>query len=71
MKRDDLLDKKILYQHYPVNKFNVLEGKVKEFSPSGKCVKIDNDWYVLDNIKFLEIFSDKERPGLTFKCNNE
>lgn len=71
IKKEELLDKKILFQHYPANKFSVIEGKIKEFSPSGSCVKIDNDWYVFDNLKILEVFNEKERPGLCFRVNNE
>ena len=71
VKKEELLDKKILYQHYPANKFAVMEGKIKEFSPSGHCVKIDKDWFLLDNIKIVEVFKEEERPGLGFKVNRE
>lgn len=66
MKKDDLLDRKVLFQHVPVNKYSVAEGKIKEFSPSGKCVKIDHEWYVIDNIRILEVFSFEERPTMQF-----
>jgi len=71
MKLNELIDKKILYVNYPINRHTVIEGKVKEISPTNKCIKIDNDWYLVDNIRIIELFSEKERPGLTFKCNND
>lgn len=68
MTREDILDKKVLYQHMPVNRFIVQEGRVKEFSPTGACVKIDHEWFILSNIKFLEVFTEDERPSLRFVC---
>lgn len=68
MTKEELIDKKVLFQHYPANKFAVIEGKIKEFSPTGKCIKIDHEWYILNNIKFLEVFSEDERPSLKFVC---
>ena len=67
MKVAELIDKQILFLHYPVSKFNVLEGKIKELSPSKNFVKINNDWYLIDNIRILELFSDKDKPSLGFK----
>jgi len=67
MKINDLIDKQILFVHWPVSKYNVLEGKIKELSPSKNFVKINNDWYLIENIRVLELFSDKEKPGLGFK----
>lgn len=67
MKITDLVDKQILFLHYPVSKFNVIEGKIKEFSPSKNFVKINNDWYLIDNIRILELFTDTDRPSLGFK----
>jgi hypothetical protein len=66
MKKEDLLDRKVLFQHVPINKYSVSEGKVKEFSPSGRCIKIDHDWYVLDNVRILEVFTPDERPTMRF-----
>jgi hypothetical protein len=70
MKKEDILDKKVLFQHMPINRHAVSEGKVKEFSPTGKCVKIDHEWYILDNIRFLEVFTEDERPSLRFTIKN-
>jgi len=64
---EELVDKKILFSYIPNNKFNIHEGKVNEISPSKKYIKINNDWYFLDKIMFLEIFDDSERPSMTFK----
>lgn len=66
-KLEDIVDKKILFSYVPSNKFAVQEGKVNELSPSSKFIKINNEWYFLDKILFLEIFEDTERPGMTFK----
>jgi hypothetical protein len=59
MKRADLIDKKVLFLHYPVSKFHVHEGKVKEYSPSNNFIKINNEWYLLDNIRILEMFPEE------------
>ena len=69
-KQEDLIDKKVLYINTGVNKFNVHEGKINEFSPTGKCIKINHEWYLLDKISFLEVFKDEERPGLKFVVKN-
>lgn len=61
IKKEDLIDKKILFVHYPVSKFNVLEGKVKEYSPSNNFVKINTDWYLLENIRVLEVFPEEKK----------
>lgn len=61
MKRTDLIDKKVLFLHYPVSKFNVLEGKVKEYSPSNNFIKINTDWYLLENIRILEMFPEEKK----------
>jgi len=61
MKRIDIIDKKVLFLHYPVSKFNVLEGKVKEYSPSNNFIKINTDWYLLENIRILEIFPEEKK----------
>jgi hypothetical protein len=61
MKRADLIDKKVLFLHYPVSKFNVLEGKVKEYSPSNNFIKINTDWYLLENIRILEMFPEEKK----------
>jgi len=64
---EDLVDKKILFVNFPVNKHVVIEGQVKELSPSKNFVKISNDWYLIENLRVLEVFSEKERPNLGFK----
>lgn len=61
MKRADLIDKKVLFLHYPVSKFNVIEGKVKEYSPSNNFIKINTDWYFLENIRILEMFPEEKK----------
>jgi hypothetical protein len=68
MNHEDIIDKKVLFQNVPVNRFAVHEGKIKEFSPTGKCVKIDHEWFLLNNIRFLEVFTEDERPSLRFVC---
>jgi hypothetical protein len=60
-KKEDLVDKKILFLHYPVSKFNVLEGKIKEYSPSNNFIKINTDWYLLENIRVLEVFPEEKK----------
>lgn len=66
MKLEDLIDRKILYLNYPINKYAIQEGKVSEISPSKKCIKINSDWYLRDNIRIIELFTEKERPALGF-----
>ena len=66
MKLEDLIDRKILYVNYPINKFAVQEGKVSEISPSKKCIKINSDLHIADNIRIIELFSENERPKLGF-----
>jgi len=61
MKRTDLIDKKVLFLHYPVSKFNVIEGKVKEYSPSNNFIKVNTDWYFLENIRILEMFPEEKK----------
>jgi len=61
MKLTDLMDKKILFVHFPVSKHAVIEGTVKELSPSKNFVKINNDWYLIENIRILELFSDDKK----------
>lgn len=60
-KKEDLVDKKILFLHFPVSKYNVLEGKIKEYSPSNNFVKINTDWYLLENIRVLEVFPEEKK----------
>jgi hypothetical protein len=60
-KKEDLVDKKILFLHYPVSKFNVLEGKIKEYSPSNNFIKINTDWYLFENIRVLEVFPEEKK----------
>jgi len=69
-KPEDLVDRKVLFINTAINKFTVHEGKINEFSPSGKCVKINHEWLLLEKIAFLELFSNDERPGLKFVVKN-
>jgi hypothetical protein len=66
MKLEDLIDRKILYLNYPINKFAIQEGKVTEISPAKICIKINTDWHLITNIRIIELFSEKERPALGF-----
>jgi hypothetical protein len=66
MKLKDLIDRKILYLNFPINRYAVQEGKVTEISPSEKCIKINADWHLISNIRIIELFTDKERPTLGF-----
>ena len=63
---EELIDRKILFINTAVNKFTIHEGKINEFSPSGKCVKISHEWHLLEKIAILELFINEERPGLRF-----
>jgi hypothetical protein len=62
----ELIDRKILFINTAVNKFIINEGKINEFSPSGKCIKINHEWFLLEKISILELFTEEERPGLRF-----
>ena len=64
--QEELVDRKVLFINTAVNKFLINEGKINEFSPSGKCVKINHEWHLLEKLVFLELFTEKERPGLKF-----
>ncbi len=66
MKLEDLIDRKILYLNYPINKYAIQEGKVAEISPAKICIKINADWHLITNIRIIELFSEKERPALGF-----
>lgn len=66
MKLEDLVDRKILYLNYPINKYAIQEGKVSEISPAKMCVKINSDWHLIDNIRIIELFKEDERPKLGF-----
>jgi hypothetical protein len=61
MKLADLIDKKILFLHFPVSRHAVIEGTVKELSPSKNFVKITNDWYLIENIRVLELFPEEKK----------
>ena len=63
---DELVDRKILFVNSAVNRFVVHEGKINEFSPNGKCIKINHEWHLLEKIAILELFTKEERPGLKF-----
>ena len=63
---DELVDRKIIFINTAVNRFAINEGKINEFSPSGKCIKINHEWFLLEKISMLELFTEEERPGLRF-----
>jgi len=65
-KNEELLDRKILFANVTTNRFLVQEGKVNEFSPSGRYIKINHEWYFVEKIAFLEVFSKEERPSMKF-----
>jgi hypothetical protein len=62
----ELVDRKVLFINTAVNKFIIHEGKINEFSPTGKCIKINHEWFLLEKISILELFTEEERPGLRF-----
>jgi len=66
MKISEIIDRKILFINWNVNKNVILEGIVKEISPSENFLKINNEWYYLENLRFLELF-DKEKNNIGFK----
>ena len=66
MKLEDLVDRKILYLNYPINKYAIQEGKVSEISPAKMCMKINSDWHLVSNIRIIELFNEDERPKLGF-----
>ena len=66
MKLKDLIDRKILFINFPINRHAIQEGKVSEISPAEKCIKINNDWHLVNNIRIIELFSKEERPSLGF-----
>jgi len=66
MKLKDLIDRKILFINFPINRYSLQEGKVSEISPAEKCIKINNDWHLINNIRIIELFSKEERPSLGF-----
>ena len=66
MKLTDLIDRKILFINFPINRYSIQEGKVSEISPAEKCIKINNDWHLINNIRIIELFSKEERPSLGF-----
>ena len=66
MKLQDLIDRKILFINFPINRHAIQEGKVSEISPAEKCIKINNDWHLINNIRIIELFSKEERPSLGF-----
>ena len=66
MKLKDLIDRKILFINFPINRYSIQEGKVLEISPAEKCIKINNDWHLINNIRIIELFSKDERPSLGF-----
>lgn len=66
MKLKDLIDRKILFINFPINRHAIQEGKVSEISPEQKCIKINNDWHLVSNIRIIELFSKDERPALGF-----
>lgn len=66
MKLKELIDRKILFINFPINRYAIQEGKVSEISPAEKCIKINNDWHLINNIRIIELFSKGERPALGF-----
>ena len=66
MKLKDLIDRKILFINFPINRHSIQEGKVTEISPAEKCIKINADWHLRDNIHIIELFSEDEAPKLGF-----
>jgi len=66
MKLKDLIDRKILFINFPINRYSIQEGKVSEISPAERCIKINNDWHLINNIRIIELFSKEERPSLGF-----
>lgn len=66
MKFNDIQGKKVLFLNWPVSKHNVLEGEVKELSPSKNFIKINNDWYLMENVRFLEVFDQDKKGRLGF-----
>jgi len=66
MKLKDLIDRKILFINFPINRHAIQEGKVSEISPAEKCIKINNDWHLVSNIRIIELFGKDERPSLGF-----
>jgi hypothetical protein len=63
---EELVDRKIIFINTAVNRFAIHEGQINEFSPSGKCIKINHEWFLLEKISMLELFTEEERPGLRF-----
>jgi len=66
VKIKDLIDRKILFINWPVNKNIIIEGTVKELSPSNNFVKINNDWYLIENLRLLELFGE-DKKAIGFK----
>ena len=66
MKIKDLVDRKILFINWPVNKNVIIEGTVKELSPSNNFAKINNDWYLIENLRVLELF-EEDKKSIGFK----
>jgi hypothetical protein len=61
MKITEIIDRKVLFLHYPASKHQVHEGIIKELSPSKNFVKIGNEWYLIDNIRILEMFPEENK----------
>jgi len=66
MKFETLQYKKVLYLHWPVSKYAVHEGEVKQLSPSKNFIKINQDWFLLDNVRILEVFDTDLKQKLGF-----
>jgi hypothetical protein len=66
VKIKDIIDRKILFINWTVNKNAILEGVVKELSPSNNFVKINNDWYLIENLRILELF-EEDKKSIGFK----
>ena len=61
MKIADLVGKNVLFVNWPVSKHAIHEGRIKEISPSKNFVKISNDWYLIENLRILELFPEEKR----------
>jgi len=49
---EDLIGKRVIWED---KHGRILEGEVTEISPSGKYIKIDDEWKKIDKIEALEI----------------
>jgi len=53
---EDLIGKRVLWRTWQGRYFNIIhEGEIKEISPSGKYIKIDDEWKAINSIEILEV----------------